>query len=82
MREPVGIPEHVRAAFAQGTWNGGTGAHTMLWKWLVDAVNFRWVRARQAATGEELLRQLGPSPFSAGRRPRYTRPTNESTLAT
>ncbi|WP_433827721.1 McrB family protein [Actinoplanes sp. CA-015351] len=40
MREPVSIPEHVRAAFAQGTWNGGTGAHTMLWKWLVDAVNF------------------------------------------
>ncbi|MEU4626837.1 AAA family ATPase [Actinoplanes sp. NPDC023801] len=40
MREPVEIPEHVRAAFTEGTWNGGTGAHTMLWKWLIDAVNF------------------------------------------
>ncbi|MFD6679958.1 McrB family protein [Micromonospora parva] len=40
MREPVTVPDHVLAAFTQGTWNGGTGAHTMLWKWLVDAVEF------------------------------------------
>ncbi|HEX6500127.1 MAG TPA: AAA family ATPase [Micromonosporaceae bacterium] len=38
MREPVAIPEPVSAAFAQRTWNGGTGAHTMLWRWLADAV--------------------------------------------
>ncbi|GAB4058340.1 AAA family ATPase [Catellatospora paridis] len=38
MRRPVAIPEHVAAAFHQGTWNGGTGAHTMRWKWLADAV--------------------------------------------
>lgn len=40
MRNSVAIPEHVLAAFATGTWNGGTGAHTMLWKWLFDAIEF------------------------------------------
>jgi 5-methylcytosine-specific restriction protein B len=40
MREPVTIPAQVSAAFEQGTWNGGIGAHTMLWKWLIDAVGF------------------------------------------
>ncbi|MGW3890514.1 AAA family ATPase [Micromonospora chokoriensis] len=40
MREPAAIPEPVLAAFQQKTWNGGTGAHTMLWKWLADAVQF------------------------------------------
>ena len=40
MRHPVTIPEQVLAAFSQGTWSGGIGAHTMLWKWLVDAVDF------------------------------------------
>lgn len=40
MRHPVAIPEHVVAAFGQGTWKGGAGAHVMLWKWLFDAVEF------------------------------------------
>jgi 5-methylcytosine-specific restriction protein B len=40
MRQPATVPDHVAAAFTQGTWNGGTGAHTMLWKWLFDAVEF------------------------------------------
>ncbi|MDI6103405.1 AAA family ATPase [Actinoplanes sp. NEAU-A12] len=40
MRRPVSIPPHVLAAFSQGTWSGGIGAHTMLWKWLADAVDF------------------------------------------
>ena len=31
MRHPVTIPEQVLAAFNQGTWSGGIGAHTMLW---------------------------------------------------
>ncbi|MEU1845294.1 McrB family protein [Micromonospora sediminicola] len=38
MREPVPVPERVLAAFEQGTWNGGIGGHTMIWKWLADAV--------------------------------------------
>ncbi|GIJ43397.1 hypothetical protein Val02_02830 [Virgisporangium aliadipatigenens] len=38
MGRPVAIPAHVVAAFDQGTWGGGAGAHTMLWKWLIDAV--------------------------------------------
>ncbi|MEU2661458.1 AAA family ATPase [Micromonospora sp. NPDC007220] len=40
MRTPAAVPEAVLAAFQQHTWNGGTGAHTMLWKWLADAVEF------------------------------------------
>ncbi|WBB52371.1 AAA family ATPase [Verrucosispora sp. WMMD573] len=58
MRQPVAVPERVLAAFTQGTWNGGTGAHTMLWKWLVDAVELVcnwWVlpaeQREQAFTG-------------------------------
>lgn len=47
----------------------------------VNLVNHRRVRAREDATGEALYRELGRSPFSAGRRPIYTRPLNESTLA-
>ncbi len=48
---------------------------------LVDLYNDRWVRAREASTGEALFRELGRSPFSPGRRPLYTRPLNDSTLA-
>ncbi|MFC0030079.1 McrB family protein [Micromonospora chaiyaphumensis] len=40
MRTPSTVPEELVAAFQQKTWNGGTGAHTMLWKWLADAVEF------------------------------------------
>lgn len=40
MKEPVEIPGTVQEAFRQGTWNGGQGAHTMLWKWLADAITF------------------------------------------
>lgn len=47
----------------------------------VDLLNDRWVRAREASTGEEIYRELGRSPFAPGRRPLYTRPRNESTLA-
>ncbi|GGN60017.1 hypothetical protein GCM10010112_15760 [Actinoplanes lobatus] len=39
MDQPVAVPAHVQLAFDQGTWNGGTGAHTMLWRWLADAVD-------------------------------------------
>lgn len=37
---PVEIPERILDAFREHTWNGGIGAHTMLWKWLADAVEF------------------------------------------
>ena len=47
----------------------------------VDLINHRHVRAREQATGEAVYRELGGSPFSAGRRPLYTLPLNESTLA-
>lgn len=40
MREPIPLPAEVDAAFAQGSWNGGQGVHTMVWKWLSDAVSF------------------------------------------
>ncbi|MER7889279.1 AAA family ATPase [Micromonospora sp. NPDC094482] len=40
MRTPATVPEAVLAAFRQYTWNGGIGAHTMLWKWLADAIEF------------------------------------------
>jgi hypothetical protein len=48
----------------------------------VDLRNLAWVRARERASGEAVFRELGSSPFSGGRRPLYTRPTNDSTLAT
>ncbi|MGD9571048.1 MAG: hypothetical protein AB7V62_04080 [Thermoleophilia bacterium] len=48
---------------------------------LVDLYNDRWVRAREKTTGEALYRELGRSPFSPGRRPLYTRPLKDSTLA-
>ena len=47
----------------------------------VDLINHRHVRAREEADGEALYRELGGSPFAAGRRPIYTVPLNESTLA-
>ena len=40
MQEPVALPAEVGAAFAQGSWSGGSGVHTMIWKWLSDAVSF------------------------------------------
>ena len=40
MSVPVEIPDGVSAAFEQHTWSGGIGAHTMLWKWLADAIDF------------------------------------------
>lgn len=46
----------------------------------VDLINRRWVREREDATGDALYRELGRSPFAAGRRPLYTRPLNDSTL--
>jgi hypothetical protein len=47
----------------------------------VDLYNHRHTRAREARTGETVFRELGRSPFAAGRRPIYTRPRNDSTLA-
>jgi 5-methylcytosine-specific restriction protein B len=56
MREPVVIPQQVDAAFAQHSWNGGTGAHTMIWKWLQDAVAFTrsWWQLPEAQRSEAL----------------------------
>jgi hypothetical protein len=48
----------------------------------VDLANMRWVRRREAETGALIFRELGSSPFSGGRRPLYTRPTKDITLAT
>jgi hypothetical protein len=48
----------------------------------VDLANLSWVRRREARTGTALYRELGASPFSGGRRPLYTRPTKDITLAT
>ena len=40
----------------------------------VDIRNFRWVRDRERAEGDELFRELGGSPFAGGKRALYTRP--------
>ena len=48
----------------------------------VDIRNYTWARAREATLGASLFREIGRSPFASGRRPLYTRPTSESTLAT
>lgn len=48
----------------------------------VDLANLSWVRRREAQTGTTIYRELGPSPFSSGRRPLYTRPRKDITLAT
>jgi len=56
MRQPVSLPGAVDAAFAEGSWSGGSGAHTMLWKWLSDAVSF--VRAWWTVPEEERRRAL------------------------
>jgi hypothetical protein len=49
---------------------------------LIDLRNRAWAQAREREDGVELLRQLGRSPFAAGRRPVYTRPRNARTLRT
>jgi 5-methylcytosine-specific restriction protein B len=38
MKTPVELPADIVAAFAQTSWSGGAGVHTMLWKWLQDAI--------------------------------------------
>jgi 5-methylcytosine-specific restriction protein B len=38
MKTPIELPGDVAAAFTQTSWSGGAGVHTMLWKWLQDAV--------------------------------------------
>jgi hypothetical protein len=48
----------------------------------VDLRNLAWIRGREATSGAVVYRELGRSPFSGGRRPLYTRPTNDITLAT
>lgn len=47
----------------------------------VDLLNRRWVDGQEEATGVDLYRELGRSPFSPGRRPLYTLPRKASTLA-
>jgi 5-methylcytosine-specific restriction enzyme B len=40
MDEPIQVPAQVDAAFEQSSWNGGQGAHAMIWRWLADVVGF------------------------------------------
>lgn len=47
----------------------------------VDLVNQQSVRLREEGADAAIYRELGVSPFSAGRRPLYTRPLNDSTRA-
>jgi 5-methylcytosine-specific restriction protein B len=56
MREPATIPPRVDAAFAQHSWNGGVGAHTMIWKWLQDVVAFTraWWQMPEAQRSQAL----------------------------
>jgi hypothetical protein len=48
----------------------------------VDLANRSWVQGQERRTGLAIYRELGRSPFSSGRRPLYTRPRNDITLAT
>ncbi|KHD74194.1 hypothetical protein MB27_30345 [Actinoplanes utahensis] len=58
MNRPVSVPDHVAEAFSQGTWNGGTGAHTVLWRWLSDAVEMlcKWFENSAEQRGAALMR--------------------------
>ena len=49
---------------------------------VIDLRNRAWVRTRESQLRGELYRELGGSPFSSGKRPLYTLPRNDSTLAT
>ncbi len=49
---------------------------------LIDLRNRSWAQEREREGGSEILRELGRSPFAAGRRPLYTRPRKASTLRT
>ena len=48
----------------------------------IDLANRAWVRGQERRNGLAIYRELGRSPFSSGRRPLYTRPRNDITLAT
>jgi 5-methylcytosine-specific restriction protein B len=61
MSDSVALPAEVDAAFGEGTWNGGTGAHTLLWRWLASAVEF--VQAFWAEP-EETRRQALADPWA------------------
>jgi hypothetical protein len=49
---------------------------------VVDLRNRAWAQDREREAGAEILRQLGRSPFTSGRRPLYPRPRKASTLRT
>lgn len=40
MQHAPKLPADIEAAFAVGSWAGGTGAHMLVWKWLADSVTF------------------------------------------
>lgn len=48
----------------------------------VDVRDYLWVRGREEALDREIHRELGRFPLAGGARALYTRPMNESTLAT
>jgi hypothetical protein len=68
----IAVLEGVTAAIVGGV-SVGVG--------VVDLAAGRWVLGRQRE-GVTLLREVGGPPFAGGRRPLYTRPTSERTLAT
>ena len=49
---------------------------------LIDLRNRAWAQEREREDGAEIMRALGRSPFTSGRRPLYTRPRKASTLRT
>ncbi len=49
---------------------------------LIDLRNRAWAQEREREAGAELMRELGRSPFTSGRRPLYTLPRKASTLRT
>ena len=49
---------------------------------LIDLRNRAWAQEREREAGADIMRELGRSPFTTGRRPLYTRPRKASTLRT
>jgi hypothetical protein len=49
---------------------------------LIDLRNRAWAQQREREADAEIMRELGRSPFTPGRRPLYTRPRKASTLRT
>lgn len=49
---------------------------------VANLIAARWIAGREAGAGTVVLREIATSPFGTGRRPLYTLPRKDATLAT